>query len=69
MDIVSYVMQNWNLITDVVLKLVGAFAIIASMTPNTNDNKAAQMLADLVNLLGFNIGKSKNSDVYLCGEL
>ena len=56
-------MQNWNLITDVVLKLVGAFAIIASMTPNTNDNKAAQMLADLVNLLGFNIGKSKNSDV------
>jgi|TARA_R110000822_G_scaffold176392_5_gene315917 hypothetical protein len=63
MDIVSYVMQNWNLITDVVLKLVGAFAIIASMTPNTNDNKAAQMLADLVNLLGFNIGKSKNSDV------
>ena len=63
MDIVSYVMQNWNLITDVVLKLVGAFAIIASMTPNTNANKAAQMLADLVNLLGFNIGKSKNSDV------
>ena len=63
MDIVSYVMQNWNLITDVVLKLVGAFAIIASMTPNTNDNKAAQMLADIVNLLGFNIGKSKNSDV------
>ena len=63
MDIVSYVMQNWNLITDVVLKLVGAFAIIASMTPNTNDNKAAQMLADLVNLLSCNIGKSKNSDV------
>ena len=63
MDIVSYVMQNWNLITDVVLKLVGAFAIIASMTHNTNYNKAAQLLADLVNLLGFNIGKSKNSDV------
>ena len=60
MDIVSYVMQNWSLITDVVLKVVGAFAVVASMTPNDMDNRAAQMLADLVNLLGFNVGKARN---------
>tara|TARA_R100001163_G_C4971520_1_gene131231 strand:+ start:257 stop:442 length:186 start_codon:yes stop_codon:yes gene_type:complete len=60
MDIVSYVMQNWSLITDVVLKVVGAFAVVASMTPNDTDNRAAQMLADLVNLLGFNVGKARN---------
>ena len=60
MDIVSYVMRNWSLITDVVLKVVGAFAVIASMTPNDTDNRAAQMLADFVNLLGFNVGKARN---------
>ncbi len=53
-------MQNWSLITDVVLKVVGAFAVVASMTPNDTDNRAAQMLADLVNLLGFNVGKARN---------
>jgi len=44
----------------VALSVVGAFAIIASKTPNKSDDKIVQFILDLINFLGFNLGKAKN---------
>lgn len=42
------------------LQIVGAFAALATMTPNKTDDKIAQFFMDLVNFLGGNFGKAKN---------
>jgi hypothetical protein len=40
--------------------VIGLFAAVAAVTPNKTDDKAAQFLLDLINLLGANVGKAKN---------
>jgi len=42
------------------LALVGAFALIASRTPNKVDDKIGQWFMDIINFLGANFGKAKN---------
>lgn len=44
------------------LQIIGAFAIIATMTPNKVDDRIIQILMDLVNFAGANWGKAKNND-------
>jgi len=46
---------------DVILSTVGVFALVATKTPNKVDNKIAQVLMDLINFLGANVDKAKNS--------
>ena len=46
-----------------VLQVVGAFAAVATITPNKTDDKIVQFLLDLVNFLGGNLGKAKNEPV------
>jgi hypothetical protein len=43
-----------------VTSVIGTFAVLATITPNTTDNKIAQFLMDLVNFLGGNVGKAEN---------
>jgi hypothetical protein len=45
---------------EVVVQVVGAFALIAALTPNTSDNAIADFLLRLVNTLGANLGKAAN---------
>ena len=42
------------------LAVLGVASTIATMTPNKADDKAVQLLLDLVNVVGMNIGKAKN---------
>ena len=42
--------------------VVGAFATIATMTPNESDNKVVATLMAVINFLGANFGKAKNRD-------
>ena len=42
------------------LAVIGAFALIATKTPNKVDDKIGQVLMDIVNFLGANFGKAKN---------
>lgn len=56
----EFIFDNVNNFFDIALKLVGAFAVIASMTPNETDNKIADQALKLINLLGFNFGNAKN---------
>lgn len=60
MWLVEYVSGNWAVILEIVLGLVGVFALVATLTPNKSDDKIVQYVLDLVNFLGANVGKSKN---------
>jgi|TARA_R110000803_G_scaffold93509_2_gene161013 hypothetical protein len=52
---------NISNIIEIALELVGAFAVIATMTPNANDNKIADGLLKFLNMLGGNFGNAKNA--------
>jgi hypothetical protein len=56
----DWILENGSNLLDIALKVVGAFAVIASLTPNATDNKIAAILLRVINTLGFNIGKAKN---------
>jgi hypothetical protein len=56
----DWIIGNAGNMVDIALKIVGAFAVIATMTPNESDNKIADGLMRLVNVLGANFGKSSN---------
>ena len=43
-----------------VASIVGGFAVLASLTPNKSDDRIVQIILDIVNFLGANIGKAKN---------
>lgn len=44
----------------IALAFVGAFALLATKTPNTADDKIAQVLLDVINFLGANLGEAAN---------
>ena len=45
---------------EIIVQVVGSFALIAALTPNTSDNAIADFLLRLVNTLGGNLGKAAN---------
>lgn len=46
----------------IIVGIVGVFALISTVTPNNVDNRILQFVMDLVNFLGANIGKAANKD-------
>lgn len=48
-------------IVEIITSIVGLFALIATLTPNTSDNAIADSMLRLVNTLGANVGKAKNN--------
>jgi|TARA_R110001632_G_scaffold112956_1_gene224061 hypothetical protein len=57
----DWLILNIGNIIEIALELVGAFAVIATMTPNANDNKIADGLLKFLNMLGGNFGNAKNA--------
>jgi len=55
--VTGFVANYW----DVVLAAIGLFALIATKTPNTSDDKIVQQILDVVNFFGGNFGKAKNT--------
>ena len=55
-------LENFGTYIELAIKVVGVFAVIATMTANDTDNKIAQFILDLINKLGMNIGNAKNAD-------
>lgn len=53
-------LENVKAVVEIVVALVGVFAMVATMTPNKADNKLAAAALNLINLLGFNFGNAKN---------
>lgn len=56
----EWLTENFSNVVEVVLNLVGAFAVIATMTPNENDNKIVAFVLNVINTLGANFGKASN---------
>jgi hypothetical protein len=56
----EWLSDNWQNIMSIATSVVGAFAIISTMTPNPSDDKAVNQLYKLINFLGANFGKSRN---------
>lgn len=61
MEMLGFVMVNWEAILSAFVGVVGLFAIIATATPNQSDNKIAQFLLEIINFLGANFGKAGNA--------
>jgi len=58
---IDWITLNLDNLVQVVLQVVGAFAIIAAWTPNAADNKIASALLEAVNFLGGNLNKARNA--------
>lgn len=56
---ISDLISTW---LPMIVSLVGVFSLIATATPNKTDDRIVQVLLDIVNFLGANFGKAKNSD-------
>ena len=56
----EWLSDNWQNIMSIATSVVGAFAIISTMTPNPSDDKAVSQVYKLINFLGANFGKSRN---------
>jgi hypothetical protein len=62
MDFISVFQSlNWEPIVGIALQAVGLFSLIATQTSNAADNVIADFLLRVVNFLGGNFGKAKNS--------
>lgn len=59
----DYLMNNWPQILEMLAAVVGVFAMIATFTPNENDNIAVDKALRLINVLGANVGNAKNEDM------
>ena len=51
---------NWESLFIILTQVVGVAALVATLTPNTSDNKAVEFVLNIINMLGANVGKSKN---------
>jgi len=58
---IEWITANSSEYLQVAVQIVGAFAIIATWTPNSSDNKIASFLLEMINFLGGNLGKAKNA--------
>jgi hypothetical protein len=58
---IDWITLNLDNLVQVVLQVVGAFAIIATWTPNAADNKIASALLEAINFLGGNLNKARNA--------
>ena len=56
----DWIIGNAGNILNIALEIIGAFAIIATMTPNESDNKIANGLMRIINMLGANTGMASN---------
>ena len=59
-EVRSFVGGNYLVILSSVASIVGGFAVLASLTPNKSDDRIVQIILDIVNFVGANVGKAKN---------
>jgi len=57
----EWLTTNGSAILELVVQIVGVASLVATMTPNVSDNKAVDFVLNIINLLGANVGKSKNA--------
>jgi len=61
MEIITMVMGMIGEYLPAALAIVGGFALLATKTPNKVDDRILQVVLDVINFLGANLGKAKNN--------
>ena len=56
----NWITENWEIVGQIALQVVGAAALIATLTPSETDNKIIGLISKLIHTLGGNFGKAKN---------
>ncbi len=51
---------DWASILQAAVSVIGAFSVIATMTPNSSDNVISDFLMRLINVLGANVKNASN---------
>lgn len=46
---------------EIITQVVGVFALVATLTPNTSDNAIVDFILKLINFGGANVGSAKNA--------
>ena len=59
MDAIADIITNPEL-WEAAAAIIGGFAVIATMTPNSADNAVVDFLLRLINFFGANVGKAEN---------
>jgi len=57
----EWITSNWGNLYSIITQIVGVAALVATLTPNQSDNKAVDFVLNIINMLGANVGKSKNA--------
>lgn len=57
-NIMATIGQYWPIVTGV----ISLAAAIAVVTPSKSDDRRVQLILDIINKLGLNLGKAKNAD-------
>ena len=54
--LVNWVVTHWSEL----FQIIGALAVIATLTPNKSDDKIVQWILDAINFGGANLGRARN---------
>ncbi len=52
--------MDWTTILEIVLQIIGAFAVTAAATPNSHRNKVLDGVLRAVNVAGANVFQARN---------
>ncbi len=52
--------ENLRTVGEAIIGIVGVFALIATVTPNTSDDAVVDFIYRIINLFAANVGKAKN---------
>ena len=58
---IDWLMENWEQVLMGVSSIVGGFSVLATMTPNSADNRVVDAVMRVINFIGANVGKAKNA--------
>ncbi|MBG95100.1 MAG: hypothetical protein CL793_07595 [Chloroflexi bacterium] len=60
MDIINTILGlDWKQIVEAILTIVGGFSILATLTPNTSDDRWIQAALDWINRCALLIGRAR----------
>tara|TARA_R110000824_G_scaffold33602_9_gene107681 strand:- start:2090 stop:2278 length:189 start_codon:yes stop_codon:yes gene_type:complete len=59
---IEFITENYEAFIDIAAKVIAVCAAIAVVTPSRWDNDLLTKVSGFINVLGFNVGRARNSD-------
>ena len=58
----EWITSNYEVLVDIVAKVIAVCAAIAAITPSKWDNDLISKVSGFINVLGLNVGRARNLD-------